>query len=53
MKLIVRVVFGYDDDVKKFETEIFFHDTNEQTIILETDSDAFADIINSFMKEYN
>ena len=49
MKLIVRMVFEYDD--KKSETEIFIHNTNEQIIMLETDSD--VDIITLFMKEYN
>ena len=49
MKLIVRMVFEYDD--KKSETEIFIDNTNEQIIMLETDSD--VDIITLFMKEYN
>ena len=42
MKLIVRVVFEYDNDDKKVQTEIFIHSINEKTIMLETDSDIFV-----------
>ena len=35
MKVIVGVVFEYDDDNKKVKTETFIHKINEQTIVLE------------------
>ena len=43
MKLMVGVVFEYDDD-KNVETEIFIRNINGKTIMLETDSDVFSDV---------
>ena len=42
MKLIVGVIVEHDDNDKKVENEIFFHKINEQTIILETNSNVFV-----------
>ena len=40
--------------VKNIETEIFIYNINEQTIMLETYSDAFADdIMKPFMEKFN
>ena len=42
MKLIVGVIVEHDDNDKKVETEIFFHKINEQTIMLEANSNVFV-----------
>ena len=43
MKLIVGVVFNYNDNDKKYETEIFIHKINGEKIMPETNSNVFAD----------
>ena len=42
MKLIVGVIVEYVDNDKKIETEILIHKSNEQTIMLETNSNVFV-----------
>ena len=51
MKLILRVVFEFDNDHKKVRTEIFIHN---QKIMLENNFNMFVDdLIKSFMKEHS
>ena len=48
------MVFEYDEDDKKVDTEILIYSINEKTIMLETHSNVFADYkIKSLIKEYN
>ena len=54
MKLIFGVVFQYNNDDEKVDIEIFIHSINDQTIMLETDSNVFVDdIIKSYVTKYN
>ena len=48
------MIFEYDNDDKKVETDIFGHNINEKTIMLEINSNVWVDdSIISFMKEHN
>ena len=50
---IVGLFFEYDGDDKKAAIVIFIHSMHEKTIMLDTNSDVFADIIKSIMKKYS
>ena len=44
----------YNNNDKKVEIEISIHSINDQTVMLDTNSNVFVDdIIKSFMNEYN
>ena len=48
------MIFEYDNDDKEVETDIFGHNINEKTIMLEINSNVCVDdSIISFMKEHN
>ena len=52
--LIEIHLIEYNNNDKKVETEISIHSINDQTVLLDTNSNVFVDdIIKSFMNEYN
>ena len=43
MKVIAGIVLEYDNDDKKVDTKIFIHSINDQTIMLQIDSNVLVD----------
>ena len=43
MKVIAEIVLEYDNDDKKVDTKIFIHSINDQTIMLQIDSNVLVD----------
>ena len=43
MKVIAGIVLKYDNDDKKVDTKIFIHSINDQTIMLQIDSNVLVD----------